>query len=417
MQKSRVIDIVNQQNRWRRDECLNLIASESLMSPLAESLYASDFEGRYNEHEGPVCHYEGTQLSYEIEEGCNQLFRDRFQTPYVDVRPISGAIANLIIYSALTRVGDLIVSLGIPNGAHISHTRWGPAGVRGLKNVDMIFDAENMNIDAERTAEIIKVADPKLVMFGASMFLFPEPVKEIKEMIDPDIKIIYDAAHVFGLVYNGVFQNPLKEGADFITSSTHKTFQGPQGGMIIGEPNLSERDWARVDKAVFPGMLSNTHIHRFPSLAITALEMNQYGTEYAKQVVKNAKAFGRALDDRGFNVLCPHLGYTESHQVIVNVSQRGGGEKVAKTLAECNIICNKIAIPSDTSYDATHNPSGIRLGVQELTRWGMKEKEMDTVAELYKNAIMDKDPVEKVKQAAKEFKQQYPNIHYCTPHP
>jgi glycine hydroxymethyltransferase len=216
LEKKRVIEIVNEQNRWRREECLNLIASESLMSPLAESLYLSDFEGRYNEHEGSRCHYEGTELSYEIEEICNQLFRDRFQTSYADVRSISGAIANLIVYSALTRVGDIIVSLGIPNGAHISHTRWGPAGVRGLKNVDMIFDPENMNIDSEKTVEIIKASDPRLVMFGASMFLFPEPIKEIKEMIDPDIKIVYDAAHVLGLIYNGVFQDPFKEGADYV---------------------------------------------------------------------------------------------------------------------------------------------------------------------------------------------------------
>jgi glycine hydroxymethyltransferase len=276
MNQKKVIDIVNQQNRWRRKECLNLIASESLMSPLAESLYTSDFEGRYNEHIGPECHYEGTELSYEIEEGCNQLFRDHFKTPYVDVRPISGAIANIIVYNALTRPGDILVSLGIPNGAHISHTRWGPAGIRGLKNVDMSFDAETMNINVEGTVDIIKASNPKLVMFGASMFLFPEPIREIREQVDPDLKFVYDAAHVMGLVYGGIFQDPFAEGVDIITSSTHKTFQGPQGGIIIGSPGLSKKDWKKIDLAVFPGTLSSTHIHRFPSLAITALEMNEY---------------------------------------------------------------------------------------------------------------------------------------------
>ncbi len=415
MNQQKVIDIVNEQNRWRREECLNLIASESLMSPLAESVYGSDFEGRYNEHTGPECHYEGTELSYEIEEIANQLFRDHFETPYADVRPISGAISNIIVYNALTRPGDILVSLGIPNGAHISHTRWGPAGIRGLKNVDMFFDPEIMNINVERTVDIIRASDPKLVMFGASMFLFPSPIKEIREQVDPDIKFIYDAAHVLGLVYSRLFQEPFKEGVDIITSSTHKTFQGPQGGIIIGNSELSVKDWKKIDLSVFPGTLSSTHIHRFPSLAVTALEMNEFGEEYAGQVVRNAKAFGKALYDRGFKALCPDLGFTESHQVIVDVKEHGGGQKVARRMAQCNVICNKMALPNDSSDDATHNPSGIRLGVQELTRWGMKEEEMDAVAEFYKRIIIDREPVEKVKVDIMAYKAQYPDIHYCFP--
>jgi len=395
MNQQKVIDIVNEQNRWRREECLNLIASESLMSPLAESVYGSDFEGRYNEHTGPECHYEGTELSYEIEEIANQLFRDHFETPYADVRPISGAISNIIVYNALTRPGDILVSLGIPNGAHISHTRWGPAGIRGLKNVDMCFDPEIMNINVERTVDIIRASDPKLVMFGASMFLFPSPIKEIREQVDPDIKFIYDAAHVLGLVYSRLFQEPFKEGVDIITSSTHKTFQGPQGGIIIGNSGLSVKDWKKIDLSVFPGTLSSTHIHRFPSLAVTALEMNEFGEEYAGQVVRNAKAFGKALYDRGFKALCPDLGFTESHQVIVDVKEHGGGQKVARRMAQCNVICNKMALPNDSSDDATHNPSGIRL--------------------FYKRIIIEREPVEKVKADIMAYKAQYPDIHYCFP--
>lgn len=413
MDRRRVIEIVNQQNKWRRQECVNLIASESVLSPLASKLFESDFEGRYNEHTGPHCHYEGTELSYEIEEICNELFRKNFITRFADVRPISGAIANLIIYNALTKPGDIIVGLGIPNGAHISHTRWGPAGIRGLKNVDMMFDVGNMNIDVDRTVEIIKKSNPKLVMFGASMFLFPEPVREIREQIGSKIKIIYDAAHVFGLVYNKAFQEPLEEGADIITSSTHKTFQGPQGGVIIGNYKLPNEDWQKIDTSVFPGTLSNTHIFRFPALAITALEMNKFGQIYAEQVVKNAKAFGRALFDRGFKALCPHLGFTESHQIIVDVRHHDGGKYVAKQMARCNVICNKMALPNDSPHDATHNPSGIRLGVQELTRWGMKEQDMQTVAEFYKRALVDKEPFDRIKQDVIAFKQRFSKILYC----
>lgn len=413
MDRQRVIDIVERQNKWRREQCINLIASESVMSPLADRVFASDFEGRYNEHTGPDCHYEGTQLSYEIEEMCNDIFRQAFNTRFADVRPISGAIANLIVFNAFTKPGDIIVSLGIPSGAHVSHTRWGMAGVCGLKHVPMYFDADRMNLNVEKSVDLIKRVNPKMVMFGASMFLFPEPVKEITMQIDPKIKVVYDAAHVFGLVYNKRFQFPFRDGVHILTSSTHKTFQGPQGGIIIGSPQLSDDDWQKIDRSVFPGTLSNTHIHRFPSLAISALEMNQFGQEYAEQVVKNAKAFARSLHNRGFRALCPQLDFTESHQVIADVKQFGGGQFVAKQMARCNVILNKMALPWDSPHDATHNPSGVRLGVQELTRWGMKEGEMETVAAFFRRVLIDKEDPEKVKKDVNWLKYKFNEIKYC----
>jgi glycine hydroxymethyltransferase len=403
---------VEKQNKWRRGECVNLIASESVMSPLAEKFFLSDFEGRYNEHDIEP-HYCGTKFSMEIERLCNEVFQKNFNTKFVETRPIAGGIANLIAYNAFTKVGDIIVSLGIPNGAHISSTRWGLAGVHGLKNIDMIFDKEKMNIDAEQTIKLINQVEPKLVMFGASMFLFPEPLKDIKEEIDPKIKIVYDAAHVFGLIYNRKFQDPLAEGADLITSSTHKTFQGPQGGIIIGNADLSEDDWQKIQTSIFPGILSNHHIHRLPALAITALEMNEFGKEYAEQTVKNAKQFGQSLYELGFKVLCPNLGFTESHQIIVDVKEFGGGKIVSEKLEENNIICNKMALPTDSPHDATKNPSGIRLGVQELTRWGMKENDMQTVAEFFKKILVENEKPEKTKTEVTGMKKQFDKIHYC----
>ncbi|MCS7106277.1 MAG: serine hydroxymethyltransferase [Candidatus Aenigmarchaeota archaeon] len=407
--KEKVLEIVKKQNEWRRKECINLIASESVLSPLAEKCFVSDFEGRYNEHSGKECHYQGTKYSYEIEEFCNEIFRKKFKTKFVDVRAISGGIANLIVYAAFCKPGDIIVSLGIQNGAHVSSSQYGLAGVRGLKSVEMFFDEKRMNIDVEKSVELIKKVKPKLVMLGASVILFPEPVNEIREMVN-DVKIVYDASHVFGLIYNQEFQEPLKEGADLITSSTHKTFQGPQGGLIIGNNKLSEEDWGKVQTAIFPGILSNTHIHRFPALAITALEMNEFGKEYAKQVIKNAKTLARELYNFGFKVLCPELDFTESHQVIVNVKDFGGGKIVAEKLEKSNIICNKIALPSDSHHDATKNPSGIRLGVQELTRFGMKESEMKVVAEFFKKVLFEN---KNMKEEVKELKKEFQKVCYC----
>jgi len=406
----KIIEIVNTHNKWRREQCLNMIASESIMSPLAEKYFVNDFAGRYNEHSGPERHYHGTQYSYDIEELCNEVFRNNFNTPFADCRPISGGVANLIVYDAFAKPGDNIVALGIPNGAHVSSTQWGMAGVRGLNSIDMFFDPKEMNIDIDRTVQLIRKVNPKIVMFGASMFLFPQPIREIKEKIDSNIKIAYDSAHVFGLVYNKMFQKPLEEGADVICSSTHKTFQGPQGGIIIGRKDLDEKDWKKIQTAIFPGTLSNHHIHRLPSLAITALEMNEYGKDYAKQTIKNAKTLGRALHDLGFKVLCPEKDFTESHQVIVNVKEFGGGRTVAEILESNNIICNKMSLPVDTPQDATKNPSGIRLGTQELTRIGMKEHNIEEVAGFFKKAIKEKRDV---KKDVEEFRKEFMKIHYC----
>jgi len=405
----KVFEITGSQNKWRREECINLIASESVMSPLAEKFFLSDFEGRYNEHDTEP-HYQGTKYSMQIEQVCNEIFGRNFNTRFVDTRSISGGIANLIIYTAFTKPGDSFISLGIPNGAHVSSTKWGLAGVRGLNNIDMIFDKEKMNIDADETVKLVNQINPKLLMFGGSMFLFPEPIKEIKEQIDPKIKIIFDAAHVFGLIYNKRFQQPLEEGADVMTSSTHKTFQGPQGGIIIARPELEEEDWKKIQKAVFPGTISNHHIHRLPSLAITALEMNEFGKDYADQTIKNAKALARSLYENGFKVLCPDLGFTESHQVIVDVKEFGGGKIVAEELEKNNIICNKMSLPTDEPQDATKNPSGIRLGTQEMTRWGMKEGEMKIIAELFRKVLIEK---KEVKEDVIELKKQFNKICYC----
>jgi len=403
-----VIKTVNAHNAWRK-QCLNMIASESLMSPMAEKYFVSDFAGRYNEHD-KECHYQGTKYSYQIEEMCNDIFRKNFGTPFVDCRPISGGVANLIIYNSFAKPGDTIVALGIPNGAHVSSTQWGMAGVRGLNSVDMVFNAKEMNIDVDKTVAVIKKVSPKVVMFGASMFLFPQPIRAIKDQIDPSIKVAYDSAHVFGLVYNKEFQRPLEEGADFICSSTHKTFQGPQGGIIIGRKDLDEKDWKKIQTSIFPGTISNHHIHKIPSLAITALEMDEFGKEYAKQVIRNAKGLAQALYDKGFNVLCPEKGFTQSHQAIVNVKDLGGGKTVACALEENNIICNKMSLPIDTPQDATKNPSGIRLGVQELTRVGMKEAEMRQVAEFFKKALKDK---KSVKKDVEDFRKGFQKIHFC----
>jgi glycine hydroxymethyltransferase len=411
----KIKQIVKKQNQWRQKECLNMIASENLISPLAEKFLISDFQSRYNEHgvkDGQfLTHYQGVKYSSEIEKFCNDIFSKRFETKFVDSRPIAGAVANLCVYRAFLNPGDIFLSPGLTAGAHVSSTQYGIAGVRGLRDIAMPFDGKRMRLDVGETTKLIKKIKPKLIMFGRSMFLFPEPIKEIRK--HTKAIIVYDAAHVFGLIYAGFFQNPLKEGADIITTSTHKTFPGPQGGLIMARNDFDKENWKKIENAVFPGILSNHHIFRLPSLAITALEMNKFGKRYAGQIIKNAKTLAKALSEVGFNVLAKENGFTQSHQVILNVKNFGGGKFIAENLEKANIIVNKMALPFDKDIDTIQNPSGIRIGLQELTRIGMKEREMKKVANFLKRVILDKENPEKIKREVINFRKKFQKIKYC----
>lgn len=410
----KIKNIVEKNNQWRA-QCLNLIASENLMSPLAQKFLISDFLGRYNEHSTKngifFSHYQGTKYANEIEKLCNKIFAQIFKTPFVDTRPISGAMANLIVYSAFLKPGDSFLAPGLVFGAHVSSTQYGIAGVRGLKSIDLPFDLQNCQIDLERAIPLIKHTNPRLIMLGRSMFLFPEPIEEIRKVTDAII--VYDAAHVFGLIFSGKFQNPLKEGADIITSSTHKTFPGPQGGIILARKDFASENWRKIQTAIFPKTISNHHIFRLPSLAITALEMKKFGKKYSVQVIKNAQYLAQLLYEFGFDVLAKKRGFTQSHQIIVNVKKMGGGEKIAKKLERANIIVNKMALPTDTPRDATHNPSGIRIGVQEMTRVGMREREMEKIAQFFKRLLFDKERPEKIKKEVIIFRKSFQKIKFC----
>ena len=391
-----------------------MVASENLMSPLAMRLLANDMVHRYNERD-EVSHYAGTRYLTEIEELTASIFSERFRTPYVDVRPISGAVANMCALRAFLKPGDVFVSPGLTAGGHVSTTRYGIAGGLGLRDIPMFFDHETMSVDVDMTVRLIRQVRPKVVVFGRSVILFPEPVREVREEVGDQVKIMYDAAHVFGLIYAGLFQQPLDDGADVMTASTHKTFPGPQGGIIIGSRRLYVEDWRRVQRAVFPGTVSNHHINRLPALAVTALEMNEFGREYAEQVVRNARSLAEELYDLGFRVLCPDRGFTETHQVLVDVRELGGGRKVSETLERANIIVTKIALPWDADRDATGNPSGIRIGVQELTRLGMGDGEMREVARLFARVLLKGESPESVRRDVVELRASFREVKYCFP--
>jgi len=329
-----------------------------------------------------------------------ELAKKLFKCHYADVRPTAGTTANIAILKALMKPGEKATVLDLANGAHIS--------------ISYPFNDEEMNIDIDGAVKLIKKVKPKLALNGRSVFLFPSPIKELAEAAhDVGAYLVYDGAHVLGLIAGKQFQDPLREGADVISGSTHKTLPGPQGGMIVsdhkGDTDEDKSFLRKLNFGVFPGVTSSYHLHHVAAKAIAYAEHLEFGEAYAKQIIKNAQHFGQALHERGFKVFGEKLGFTKSHQILVEIGP-GKGKEASKKLEDAGIVTNMNTIPGDTN---PMNPSGLRLGTPELTRIGMKENDMDEVAEFYARALLKTEDLKKIKADIKEFRKDFQELHYC----
>jgi len=413
------LNLLQQHHKWFQ-ECIPLIASENIPSPVVRETLTADFGNRYAEGWPGERVYAGCRFIDQVEFKCIELMKKLFNAEFADVRPISGAVANLVVYTAFTEPGDTMMALSIPCGGHITTGKkelGGTAGaVRGLIVEYLPLDYKELNIDIDKAKERIEKLrserrPPKLVMFGASVFPFPHPVKELADTIHSVGGTVgYDAAHVAGLIAGKLFQDPLREGADVVSLSTHKTFFGPQHGGVLSWEKYGEK----IKRATFPGMVSNHHLHAVAGVTIACAEMLEFGKEYANQIVKNAKALAQELYERGLNVLAEHKGFTESHVILIDITKFGDGGTIEEALEKANIIINRNLLPWDIK-EGRHfmHPGGIRLGVSEVTRLGMKESEMKEIAEFVKRVIIDKEPTEKVKVDVAEFRKDYQKVHYC----
>ena len=398
--------MVDAQEQWRGRQTINLIASENTQSPAVRTIQTSDFMARYaeghpNRGEEVRRYYQGTRYIDQIETMAREELLALTRCRQADVRPISGNAANTALALGYLRGGDTVIVNSTPAGGHISHNTIGVFGRRiQSRGMSLNLDApqhiplhyfplteDRYHIDVQQSLDLIDQVTPRMLVLGKSLILFPEPVRELATVCrERGIPILYDAAHVFGLIVGGQFQDPWREGATWVTASTHKTFPGPQRGVIVSDldADTERKYWPSADRGVFPGSSSNHHLHTLPALLVAIREMRQHATTYAAQIVRNAQTLGRALDDAGIRVEARDFGYTASHQIAIDVALHGGGVAVAQRLEANNIIVNYNLLPYDTD---PRNPSGLRVGVQEMTRYGMREGDMQQLAGLMADAI------------------------------
>jgi len=438
--------------RWRRTECINLIPSEQPVSAYVDALCIADPAGRYNEHNrvkalGPeapdVRYYKGTDFIMEKEDELKAALRTFFGCTRVEPRVISGQMANDTVYDALKQFRNRhrgrrppepiarVLVHDLTKGGHLSAQ---PTGA--LKNYVALdpetgrpavehfpFEAGNpYRVDVEATKRLIDETRPELLVFGRSVTIETEPVAEIAEFIHAEFGIdnpqrpliMYDGAHVLGLL-GPHFQDPLKEGADIVTGSTHKTFFGPQRGIVLGNiapGSAFEPLWRQIETRAFPGHVSNHHLGTMLGLLGATWEMIRFRDDYPPQVIRNAQAFARALHDRGLSVEGDReVGFTRTHQVLLRTA-RARGEYAASRLEASNVITNPQALYDDASFAAA---SGIRMGAQEMTRHGMKEPDFTELAGLLAEILGAREdtPADSWRDAVRAFRGRFLDMQYC----
>ena len=407
-----VLDAVKRNELWRGQQCINLLAPEAPTSPAVRALLASEIGTRAAEgHIGSVQRwFAGTKYIDEVEALCVELLKQAFHCRYADHRLMGSMLGNMAVYYALAEPGEVIMTVAQPFGGHSSNRYDGPAGQRGLKIVDIPFDPAELTVDLNLFRQMAPLVRPKLVTLGLSMTLFPLPVREIKEVVQEwGGRVFFDGAHQAGLIAGGQFQDPLAEGADVLTGSAGKTFGGPQSGMIMwNDPAIT----VPLTHAIFPVLAATHQVNRVAALAVAAAEMIAFGKSFMAQIVNNARALAAALDQRGIPVVGKHKGYTTTHQVIADVRQMGGGLDVAHLLARANIITNKNLLPNDTP-EAWDRPSGLRMGTIEVTRLGMKEPQMEQIADFMAHLLIEKQSPDLIIEDVIEFRQPYQQLYYC----
>lgn len=431
---------IEENNNWRQKESFNLIPSEMTSSLLVKMCEISDPSGRYAEHRTmkgeEVYFYQGTDFIRDVEEEVRQEMGRFFGCTEVELRPISGQMANEVVFKAMVRFINrkraegkprrrisLVMNNALTKGGHLSSQPMGAlfnyvkenpqTGKENVINFPVLKE-NPYKLDLQRLAEILNTHKPELMIFGKSMFIYQEPIKLVADLVKdwevPPV-IMYDMAHILGLY--GSFQKPLEEGADIVTGSTHKTFFGPQRGIVVGNFPKGSRFrhlWLDIKSRAFPGSTSNHHLGSLLGLLMAAYEMNEFKGNYQKQVRSNAKAFAKALKNKEVPVEGDESdGFTETHQVLIRVKAYGNGQEIARRLEENNILANYQALPDDETF---LEPSGIRMGVQEMTRFGMMEKDFDQLS-AYIADIIIKDL--NVKEEVRQFRQKFLQMKYCLP--
>lgn len=420
-----VLDIATQTNKKSADEvaswieslaeenrdiherdCINLNPATNIMNPRAEALLASGIGSRPSLGY-PGDKYEmGLEAIEKVEVIAAELAAEIFRARYAEIRVGSGALANLYAFMATCKPGDTIIAPASSIGGHVTHHDAGAAGLYGVKIHAAPVDADGYTVDVDALAKLAREVKPTLITIGGSLNLFMHPVAEIREIADEvGAKVLFDAAHLCGMIAGGAWPNPLQNGAHMITMSTYKSLGGPAGGLIVtNDAGIAEK----LDKIAFPGLTANFDAAKSAALAMTLLDWRRHGADYARTMVEVSQALAKAVDKEGLTIYAKGRGYTQSHQFAIEAAPFGGGQAAAKRLRQANILSCGIGLPIQP---VPGDVNGLRLGTPEIVRFGMTANDMPELARLIRRGLTDNDPAA-VAEETTAFRRRFTKLHF-----
>ena len=386
----------------RQNSHIELIASENWVSKAVMAAMGSPLTNKYAEGYPGKRYYGGCQCVDVAEDLARERAKELFGCEYVNVQPHSGAQANMAVFFAMLTPGDTVMGMNLDHGGHLTHGS--PVNMSG-KYFNIVPYGVNDEgvIDYDNVLEIAKECKPKLIIAGASAYARTIDFKRFREIADEvGAYLMVDMAHIAGLVAAGLHPSPIPY-AHVTTTTTHKTLRGPRGGMILSSNEVNEK--FNFNKAIFPGIQGGPLMHVIAAKAVCFKEALQPEfKEYQEQIIKNAKALCEGLQKRGVKIVS---GGTDNHLMLVDLTEKDvSGKELEKRLDDAHITCNKNTIPNDPRSPFV--TSGVRLGTPAVTTRGMKEDDMDKIAEIIAMVIESEDNVETAKKLAAELTEKYP---------
>jgi glycine hydroxymethyltransferase len=388
-------------------DCINLNPATNAMNPKAERLLSAGIGARPSLGY-PGDKYEmGLEAIEKIEVICAELAADVFDAKFAEIRVGSGALANLYAFMATTKPGDTILTPPPEIGGHVTHHSAGCAGLYGLNSVAMAVDAARFTIDLDKLASQARTLKPKLITIGGSINLFPHPIADIRRIADSiGARVLYDAAHMSGMIAGRAWQQPLAEGAHMMTMSTYKSLGGPPSGLVLtNDASLAEK----LDAIAYPGLTANFDAAKSAALAMTLLDWKVHGRAYGAAMLETAKALATALDARGLPVHAMARGGTTSHQLAIEAHRWGGGQAASKKMRPANLLACGIGLPM-AAIDGDVN--GLRLGVNEIVRLGMGPEHMTELAGLISRALLGNDAPEQIARDVTAFRGRFKQMRF-----
>ena len=386
----------------RQNSHIELIASENWVSKAVMAAMGSPLTNKYAEGYPGKRYYGGCQCVDVAEDLARERAKELFGCEYVNVQPHSGAQANMAVFFAILKPGDTYMGMNLDHGGHLTHGS--PVNMSGKYfNVVPYGVNDEGVIDYDKVLEIARECKPKMIVAGASAYARTIDFKRFREIADEvGAYLMVDMAHIAGLVAAGLHPSPIPY-AHVTTTTTHKTLRGPRGGMILSSNEMNEK--FNFNKAVFPGIQGGPLMHVIAAKAVCFKEALQPEfKEYQQQVVKNAKALCEGLKKRGVKIVS---GDTDNHLMLVDLTEKNvSGKELEKRLDDAHITCNKNTIPNDPR--APFVTSGVRRGTPAVTTRGMKEEDMDKIAEIIAMVIESEDNVEAGRKMAAELTAKYP---------